>query len=139
MLGGQPAGATARGRSFLVVEDHDVSREIMRDQLIAVGGRVQIAANGQEAFEAFRRTPSDIVLTDIEMPEMDGYALTAAIRALGAMPRPIILAITASDFDMNEQVAHERGFDGYMLKPLELAVLEAKLASLVRQPESLRA
>ena len=137
MLGGAPAGATARARTFLVVEDHDISREIMQNQLTAVGCAVRVAANGREAYEAYRRCPCDVVLTDIEMPEMDGYALAAAIRALGDTGRrPVILAITASDFDMNEREASERGFDGYMLKPLELPVLEAKLVALARQAAS---
>ena len=47
-----------------------------------------------------------------------------------------ILAITASDFDLNERQAHERGFDGYMLKPLDMAVLETKLVMLTKCAES---
>ena len=71
------------------------------------------------------------------MPEMDGYALVQALRAPEhAGRRPIVLAITASDFDLNEREARERGFDGYMLKPLDLAILETKLAILTRSAGS---
>jgi putative two-component system response regulator len=137
MLGGVLAGTATRARSFLVVEDNAVDREIMQSQLAATGCRVDVAANGQVAYDIFRRSPCDIVLTDIEMPEMDGYALVAALRALENVDhRPIILAITASDFDLNEREAHHRGFDGYMLKPLDLAVLETKLATLLRCAEA---
>jgi putative two-component system response regulator len=133
MLGGVPAGAATRAKTFLVVEDNEVVREIMRSQLAAAGCAVEVAANGREAHEIFRRCPCDVVLTDIEMPEMDGYALAEALRDLeNAGRRPIILAITASDFDLNEREAHKRGFDGYMLKPLDLAVLEAKVATLMK-------
>ena len=132
-LGGVPAGSLLREKSFLVAEDVEVSREIMRSQLAAAGCRVETAANGREAYEIFRRGPCDVVLTDIEMPEMDGYALVQALRAPEfAARRPVVLAITASDFDLNEREARERGFDGYMLKPLDLIILEAKLSILMK-------
>ncbi len=66
------------------------------------------------------------------MPEMDGYALAAEIRRIeddSDQPIPI-LAITASEFDLNEERAKSLGFSGYMLKPLEVDVLEKKLADL---------
>ena len=120
-----------------MVEDHEVVREIMQSQLATAGCAVEVATNGREAYETFLRRPCDVVLTDIAMPEMDGYALVAALRALGnAGRRPIILAITASDFDLNEREARTRGFDGYMLKPLDLALLETKLAALMKGVES---
>ena len=137
MLGGVPAGTVTRARTFLVVEDHEVVREIMQSQLAAAGCAVEVATNGREAYETFLRRPCDVVLTDIEMPEMDGYALVAALRALeNAGRRPIILAITASDFDLNEREARTRGFDGYMLKPLDLTLLETKLAVLMKGVEA---
>jgi len=140
MLGGVPARMVIRSKAFLVAEDDEVIREIMQSQLAAAGCAVEIAANGREAYDLFRRCHCDVVLTDIEMPEMDGYALVRALRALeNTARRPIILAITASDFDLNEQEARERGFDGYMLKPLDLAVLETKLATLMKCAESLSA
>jgi putative two-component system response regulator len=132
-LGGVRAGSLIRAKTFLVVDDVEVVREIMRSQLAAAGAEVETAANGREAYELFRQRPRDVVLTDIEMPEMDGYALVQALRAPGpATRRPVVLAITASDFDLNEREARERGFDGYMLKPLDLAILEIKLATLAR-------
>jgi CheY-like chemotaxis protein len=72
-------------------------------------------------------------LTDIEMPEMNGYDLTAEIRRSeqGAQSRIPILAITASEFDLNEERAVSLGFTGYMLKPLDLELLKSKLAGIV--------
>ena len=132
MLGGVPAGAVTRTKTFLVVEDNEVVREIMQNQLAAGGCAVEVAADGREAYETFRRCPRDVVLTDIEMPGMDGYTLVEALRTGANTGRtPIIFAITASDFDLNEREARARGFDGYMLKPLDLAVLETKLATLM--------
>jgi len=71
----------------------------------------------------------DLVLTDIEMPGMDGFKLAEAIRRMGEEGRtvPPILAITASEFELTEASAKSSGFDGYMLKPLDLGVLKKKL------------
>jgi two-component system, sensor histidine kinase and response regulator len=89
-----------------------------------------VASNGKEALKKYHSGSFDFVLTDIEMPEMDGYGLTAEIRRLEAgtgrsMP---IFAITAGEFDLNTDMAKERGFTGHMLKPLDLEVPEKKLA-----------
>ena len=67
------------------------------------------------------------------MPEMNGYALAAEIRRIeenSKEPMPI-LAVTASDFDLTKERAISLGFNGYMLKPFEIKVLEKKLASIV--------
>jgi CheY-like chemotaxis protein len=74
----------------------------------------------------------DLILTDIEMPELDGYGLAAEIRRLEAETarRVPILAITASDFDLNEAHARSAGFDGSMLKPLDPKLLAKKLADI---------
>jgi CheY-like chemotaxis protein len=78
-----------------------------------------------------------VVLTDIEMPQMNGYDLAAEIRRLeqGTQPPTPILAITASEFDLNEARAKTLGFTGYMLKPLDLNLLKSKLAGMVCDPE----
>ena len=91
------------------------------------------AVNGKDALEKFRHTKYDVVLTDIEMPEMNGYDLTAEIRRLeqDAQPPIPILAITASEFDLNEERAKSLGFTGYMLKPLDLELLKSKFAGIV--------
>lgn len=134
LLGGTAAGTMLKGRTVLVVEDHEVSREILQSQLLAAGCAVEVAANGPAALAVLQRRSCELVLTDIEMPEMDGYALAQAIRVQSDQTRrPIILAITASDFDVNEREALERGLDGFMLKPLELPLLEAKLVALTKQ------
>jgi CheY-like chemotaxis protein len=67
------------------------------------------------------------------MPELDGYGLAAEIRRLetGSGRRVPILAITASDFDLDERHARKAGFDGYMLKPLDPRLLARKLADIL--------
>ena len=136
MLGGAPAapGRAAGGpRKVLLVDDNPINLEIMESQLTAGGYAVDIAANGKEALERFRAGVYDLVLTDLAMPEMDGYALTEEIRRLEAgtgQPATPVFAITASDFDLSAEKARARGFSGYMLKPLNPELLEKKLADL---------
>lgn len=132
----QPEGRK-RIENILVVEDNEINLQIMESQLTSLGYRVDTASNGKEALLKYQENAYDVVLTDLEMPEMDGYALTGEIRRLeksagGSIP---IFAITASDFDLNEQRARSLGFSGYMLKPLEVEVLERRLAEIVTEDE----
>ena len=104
----------------------------MHSQLTSMGYKVDTAVNGKDALAKCQKKKYDVILTDIEMPEMDGYALATEIRRIeNDSNNPIpILAITASEFDLNEERAKSLGFSGYMLKPLEVDVLEKKLADL---------
>ena len=131
-LGG--AGAAGAVTRVLLAEDNPINREIMLSQLAALGYTVAEAADGREALDRFRAGEFDLVLTDIEMPGLDGYGLAAEIRRLepaGGRRTPI-LAITASDFDLDEDKARRAGLDGYMLKPLDPNVLARKLADIFR-------
>lgn len=118
--------------SLRLVEDNPINREIMFNQLTSSGCSVDVASNGSEALRKYGTGSYDLILTDIEMPGMDGYELTATIRRLevGTGDSTLILAITASEFDLSSDVAKARGFDGHMLKPLSLAGLEKKLSDL---------
>ncbi len=119
--------------NILLVEDNEINREIMQSQLTAMGYRIDPAADGKEALQLYQHKAYDVILTDIEMPEMNGYELTAEIRRLEADTDRFtpIFAITASEFDLNEERAVALGFSGYMLKPLEIEVLKKKLAGIV--------
>ena len=125
-------GLAGRVTRVLLAEDNPINREIMLSQLTALGYAVKEAANGKEALRKYQTEPCDLILTDIEMPEMDGYGLAAEIRRLeqAAGSRIPILAITASDFDLDEGKARSAGLDGYMLKPLDPKVLAKKLADI---------
>ena len=113
----------------LLAEDNEINLEIMKNQLASLRFTVVTAANGLEALSRYQAMNFDLVLTDIEMPGMDGFKLAEAIRRMGKEGRtvPPILAITASEFELTEASAKSSGFDGYMLKPLDLGVLKKKL------------
>ncbi len=74
--------ANLNSRIVLVVDDHPVSRKLMAIQLGIIGLRVEIAENGEVAFSKWREGKFDAIITDCQMPKMDGYALTQAIRAI---------------------------------------------------------
>jgi putative two-component system response regulator len=118
---------------ILLVEDNEINLDIMQSQLSSIGCKVDTAVNGKDALDKYRNKAYDVILTDIEMPEMDGYALTAEIRRLEKETgrRTPILAITASEFDLNADRARSLGFNDYMLKPLEIEVLKMKLGGIV--------
>jgi putative two-component system response regulator len=133
--GSAEAVLAERVTRVLLAEDNPINREIMLSQLTARGYTVAEAANGREALRKYQAGPCDLILTDIEMPEMDGYDLAAAIRRLEQPTgrRTPILAITASDFDLDEGKARSAGLDGYMLKPLDPKLLAKKLAEIFRR------
>jgi putative two-component system response regulator len=113
----------------LLVEDNDISREIMKNQLTSMGFTVHAAANGRQALADFRAADYDLVLTDLDMPELGGLGLVQAIRRLenaGGRRTPV-LAITAADFELTAAAAAACGFDGHMLKPLDAELLRARL------------
>jgi putative two-component system response regulator len=119
-----------RIENILVVEDNEINREIMQSQLTSLGYTIDTAINGKDALAKYQAKNYDAILTDIEMPEMNGYELTANIRRLeeNTDEHITIFAITASDYDLTEGRAKALGFNDYMLKPLEPEILEKKLA-----------
>jgi putative two-component system response regulator len=125
-----PPEPFAKGvQRVLLAEDNPINLEIMKNQLASMGFAVETAANGLEAFAKYQSMSFDLVLTDIEMPGMNGFRLAEAIRGLEKKGRQAlpILAITASEFDLTDDSAKSSGFDGYMLKPLDMGVLKKKL------------
>ncbi|MBW1895620.1 MAG: response regulator [Deltaproteobacteria bacterium] len=120
------------GVRVLVVEDNEINLEIMLSQLSSLGFRVSTASGGKEALARYQEENYDLILTDLEMPEMDGYELTAEVRRLEANTgkSTTILAITASDFNLSEEKAKELGLYGLMLKPLDPELLQKKWADI---------
>ena len=120
-------------KNILLVEDNEINLEIMLSQLTSMGYSVDTAAHGKVGLEKSQKKKYDVILTDIEMPVMDGYQMAEEIRRAekdSTISTPII-AITASEFDLNEEKAKSLGFSDYMLKPLEIDVLEKKLVAVI--------
>ncbi|MGH8149612.1 MAG: PAS domain-containing protein, partial [Steroidobacteraceae bacterium] len=115
-----------RGR-VLLVEDNLVNQKVARAFLERLGCQVTLAGNGLEALEVFAQAPFDLVLLDLQMPLMDGYAATSRLRRLERGARTPIVALTASAMTGQRERCLDAGMDDLITKPLDLARLQAVL------------
>jgi signal transduction histidine kinase/CheY-like chemotaxis protein len=122
------------GISVLVVDDEPDSREVMAHALEACGARVTLASSAREALEILEHEDVDVLLSDVAMPDVDGYALIRKVRAstarrIAAIPAA---AVTAHARDDERQRALSAGFQLHLAKPLELAQLTRTVEALAR-------
>ena len=119
-----PAQVERRG-DVLLVEDNPVNRELIQQQLEELGFTVESAGNGEEALAVWQPGRFRAVLTDINMPVMDGYQLAKALRAQGV--RLPILAVTATALASERERCRDAGITDLLLKPLNLLALSRAL------------
>ncbi len=126
-----PLAGLARVR-VLVVDDDPDSREVVREVLEQAGAMVVVAGSAHEALQAIAERPPDVLLSDLGMPEQDGYQLMRRVRALdpasgGMVPAAALTAYTQAE---DRRAAQEAGFQGYLSKPIDPAELTAAVARL---------
>jgi two-component system response regulator MtrA len=114
----------------LVVEDEAHVRELVSYTLQGAGYRVQAAQNGASALESARRSPPDLVLLDIRLPDFDGWEVCQRLRAESDVP---ILIITALADDESLVKSLRLGADDYISKPFSPMVLAARVQALLRR------
>ena len=106
--------------TVLVVEDHTDTRTVIMMELVRCGYNVLEAANGREALEIIEDFCPDLIVMDLNMPEVDGFTAAQAIRHCGKKCAGVpIVAITAYDTFGIEEAAREAGCDAYIRKPLD--------------------
>lgn len=115
------------GGRVLVVDDERLNRMLLRRALTDQGHQVIEAVNGREALDRLASEPVDVVLLDIVMPELDGYATLAAIKADPALRDLPIIVISGVDEIASVVRCIEMGATDYLPKPFEPAVLQARL------------
>lgn len=119
---------TDSGLNILLAEDNIVNQRVLTAMLVRAGHKVEIVENGAEALSTVQTGPFDVVLMDINMPEMDGVAAARAIRALGGKVGEIpIIAVTANALRGDRQKYLEAGMDDYVAKPVNANLLNAAL------------
>ena len=120
--------------SILLAEDNPVNRKVASGLLQRQGHRVHLVHNGQEAVEAQLHTEFDLILMDVQMPQMDGLTATRAIREQEqSSGRHIpIVALTAHAIQGDEERCLEAGMDDYLTKPLRIEALDAVLQRVAR-------
>jgi PAS domain S-box-containing protein len=130
--------ARRQGTLILVAEDNEVNQTVILQQLTLLGKTADIACNGRDALERWQSGDYGILLTDLHMPEMDGYELSAAIRSSENFvnetetsetrkPRIPIIAFTANALKGEAEHCRAVGMDDYLSKPVQLVNLKAML------------
>lgn len=117
--------------AVLVVDDNPLNLELVDEVLTASGFTVRLAGSGEEGLRSAREHPPDLILLDIGLPGMDGYA---AVRALKADPQTreiVIVALTAFAMPRDEARAREAGFDAYVSKPIQTRSLSETVGQLI--------
>jgi PAS domain S-box-containing protein len=141
---GVSAGAVATAASvafragvrLLVADDHEINRRVTALQLRELGFAADFAENGREAVSAVLDGQYDLVLMDVHMPELDGYAATRAIREAeaGSGEHVRIVALTANALEHDRQACLAAGMDDYLAKPIQLEPLRAVLERWLSVP-----
>ena len=114
-------------KCILVVEDQEDNRQILRDLLGNAGYELTEAENGEEAIAAVAKRRPDLILMDIQLPVMDGYAATRRIRTNPDLKSVPIIAVTSYALAGDEDKARAAGCDGYVSKPYSPRDLLAKV------------
>ena len=126
-----PSAGSRVGWRLLLVEDNSINQRVALAILSRLGYRADAVANGREAVTALCRAPYDLVLMDCQMPEMDGYEATRAVRASGSPvlnPAIPIIAMTANAMQGDRERCLESGMDDYLTKPIGTKALAECLA-----------
>ena len=122
-------GASLR---VLFAEDMPANQMLVVHALEQRGHQVQVAADGRTAVEQAARGAFDVILMDLQMPEMDGFQATAAIRALPGLARVPIIALTTHTMVGDRERCLAAGMDDYLAKPLNLRELADVVERSVR-------
>ena len=120
------------GRNILVVEDDRNISELIHMYLVKEGFDVRIAADGGKAIEEFQKQVPDLILLDIMLPVMDGWAVCAKIRETSKVP---IIMLTAKSEVFDRIQGLEMGADDYIVKPFEMKELIARINAVLRRTE----
>ena len=118
---------------ILLAEDNPVNQKAVLKILERMGYRADIAANGIEVIQALERQSYDLIFMDIQMPHMNGYEATKAIRKEGV--KTPIVALTANAMKGDDEKCFEAGCDDYLAKPFAFSELLARLRALTRRPK----
>ena len=118
----------------LVAEDSVVNRELLRELLEARGCEVAEAGDGQEALDMLAGEMPDVLLLDINMPRLDGFGALQQIRENPRTAALPVVAVTAYAMRGDKEKALNAGFDGYLSKPIDAALLAREIARVLGQP-----
>lgn len=119
--------------AILYIEDNYENRLLVNRILTAEGHTVLEAADGPEGLEIAEREALDLILVDINLPDMDGYEVTARLRKMPSMHRVPVVALTANVLRGDRERSLEAGCDGYIQKPLDVDMLPTQIETFMQQ------
>ncbi len=122
--------------SILIVEDEQHLADGLRFNLEADGYEVEVAESGEEALQSLSKRPVDLVLLDVMLPGMDGFAVVSELRAKRQFVPVLMLTARGRAEDVLQGFA--AGADDYLTKPFELSILVARVKSLLRRKQWLQ-
>jgi two-component system cell cycle response regulator DivK len=125
-------------RSVLLIEDNEQNRYLATFLLEASGYRVVCAPDGPRAIEVAKTLVPDLILLDIQLPAMDGYAVAQALRGLPALDATPIVAVTSHAMVGDREKALDAGCNGYIEKPIDPMTFVADVAAFDRLDASTR-
>jgi CheY-like chemotaxis protein len=117
--------------TVLVADDNSVSRELLRAALEPSGVRVIEASDGLETLRLIEQDCPDLVLLDIQMPAMDGFAVLREVRAQEGSRHLPVIAFTALAMESDRQRILAVGFDGYVTKPISISDVRRQVEQLL--------
>ena len=120
-----PRKPEAKSFRILIAEDNPVNQKIAKSMIARLGHSAIVAGNGVEALELLRREPFDLVLMDVQMPEMDGLEATRSIRGDAALKHIPVVALTANALKSDEENCLASGMNDFLTKPIRAEKLEA--------------
>jgi len=119
--------ATTLPLKILIAEDNEINQQVIVFILQKLGYEPTVVENGRLALEAATSTAFDVILMDLQMPEMDGLEATRHIRRTGLSEQPVIIALTANTMEGDEEECLQAGMNDYIGKPVKLEELVGKL------------
>ncbi len=122
-----PSGTIAAGLDVLIVEDNQDAAESLKDLLESHGYQVRVARTGPDGLDLARQTRPDVVICDIGLPGMDGFAVATALRQEADLSRTRLIALTGYGQEEDARRCREAGFDEHLVKPVDLDQLLARL------------
>ncbi len=128
------------GLHFLAAEDNEINAEILNEILKMEGASCEIVENGQLAVERFTQTAAgtfDAILMDVQMPVLNGYDATRAIRTLERKDAQVIpiIAMTANAFAEDEKAALDSGMNAHVAKPVDVGLLKKVLRQHIKRKD----
>jgi PAS domain S-box-containing protein len=127
---------TAKRHTILVVDDDADARLVMRAALRKAGFEVRLAEGGEDALRQFRSDPCDLVMLDVDMPDIDGHEVCATLRAEAGPLLPIVM-VTGMDDVASVEAAYEHGATDFIAKPVHWALIGHRVRYLFRSHQAM--